>query len=54
MKVYRNIVKRTRQDITSQTFRVVSNSGMLFLLFRGNSGTGTHNMSLLVINHFKL
>ena len=40
--------KRTRQDITSHTFKVVSNSGMLVLLFRSTSGTGTHNMSMLV------
>ncbi len=28
MKVYRNIVKMTKQDITSQTFKEVGNSGM--------------------------
>ena len=29
INVYHNLVKRTRKDITSQTFKVVSNSGML-------------------------
>ena len=48
VNVYHNLGKRTRQDITSHTFKVVSNSGMLVLLFRGSSGTGTHNMSMLV------
>ena len=40
--------KRTRHDVTSQTFKVASNSGMLVILYRGTSGTGTHNMTLLV------
>ena len=49
--------KRTIQDITSQTFKVVSNSGMLvLLLFHGSSGTSTHNIKHVLImnaNKFK-